>query len=74
MNKTEVFQFTVWDHQAGSAKVAAHMATRGFIEMAKGTIVEGSRREIDSSLVDENGKADISVQPGHTSRPKSDRL
>lgn len=73
MTKTEVFQFTVLDHQAGSPKLAAHMATRRFIEMAKGTIVEGSRREIDGSLVDENGKADISVQPGHTSRPKSDR-
>jgi hypothetical protein len=74
MSKTEVFQFTVWDHQAGSAKLVAHMATRRFIDMAKGTIVEGSRREIDSSLVDENGKADIGVQPGHTSRPESDGL
>lgn len=72
MSKTEVFQFTVWDHRSGATKVAAHMATRGFIKMAKGTIVEGSRREIDSSLVDQDGKADISVQPGHTSRPKSE--
>jgi hypothetical protein len=74
MSKTEVFEFTVWDHQSGAAKVAAHMATKRFIEMAKGAIVEGSGREIDNSLVDENGKADISVQPGHTSRPKSDGL
>ena len=72
MSRMEVFQFTVWDHQAGSTKVAAHMATRRFIEMAKGIIVEGSRREVDGSLVDENGKADVSVQPGHTSRPKSE--
>jgi hypothetical protein len=72
MSKTEVFQFTVRDHHADSPKVGAHMATRRFIEMAKGTVVEGSRREIDSSLVDKDGKADISVQPGHTSRPKSE--
>lgn len=72
MSKAEIFQFAVWDHQAGSTKVAAHLATRRFIEMARGTIVEGSRREIDSSLVDENGKADSSVQPGQTSRPKSE--
>lgn len=50
MSKTEVFPFTVRDHEAGSTKVAAHMATRRFIEMAKGTIVEGSCSEIDSSL------------------------
>jgi hypothetical protein len=72
MNKTEVFQFTVRDHKTGTTKTAAHMATRTFIEAAKGLIIEGSRRAVDSSLVDNSGKADASVQPGHTSGKKSD--
>jgi hypothetical protein len=66
-NKTEVFQFTVRDHKSGETKTAAHMATKSFIEAAKGLIIEGSRRAIDSALVDKDGKADISVQPGHSS-------
>ena len=68
MSKTEVYQFEVWDHATGTTKLAAHMATREFIEAAKGTIVEGSRRAVDSALVDANGKADSSVQPGHSSQ------
>ena len=68
MSKTEVYQFEVRDHVAGTTKLAAHMATREFIEAAKGTIVEGSRRAVDSALVDKSGKADISVQPGHSSQ------
>jgi hypothetical protein len=67
MSKTEVYQFEVRDH-AGATKLAAHMATREFIEAAKGTIVEGSRRAVDSALFDGNGKADISIQPGHSSQ------
>lgn len=72
MSKTEVFPFTVRDHEAASTKVVAHTASLRFIELAKGTIVDGSRREIDSSLVDERDNADVNVQPGHTSRPKSE--
>jgi hypothetical protein len=74
MSKMEVFQFTVRDHKSGTTKTAAHMATKSFIENAKGTIIEGSRRAVDSSLVDESGKADGSVQPGHSSGSKSDGL
>jgi hypothetical protein len=70
MSKTEVYQFEVRDHAAGTTKLAAHMGTREFIKTAKGTIVEGSGREVDNSLVDENGKADISVQPGHSSQKR----
>ncbi len=73
MSKTEVFQFEVWDHSAGAPKLAAHMATREFIEAAKGTIVEGSRRAVDSALVDRNGKADISVQPDQMHAPRNPR-
>ena len=68
MSKVEVFQFEVRDHAAGTTKLAAHMATEDFIKAAKGTIVEGSRRAVDASLVDANGKADASVQPGHSSQ------
>jgi hypothetical protein len=68
MSKTEVYQFEVRDHATGTTKLAVHMATREFIEAAKGTIVEGSRRAVDSTLVDSNGKADASVQPGHSSQ------
>jgi hypothetical protein len=39
------------------------MATRNFIEMAQGDPIENTEREIDSSIVDENGKAPISIQP-----------
>jgi hypothetical protein len=70
MNKIEVFQFEVRDHATGATKIAAHMATRDFIKTAKGAIVEGSGREVESSLVDENGKADIRVQPGHSSQKR----
>jgi hypothetical protein len=73
MSKTEVFQFEAWDQAAGATKTAAHMATREFIQMAKGAIIEGSGREIDSSLIDGNGKADISVQPDRTHAPRSPR-
>ena len=71
--KTEVFQFTVRDHKTGETRTAAHMATKTFIEAAKGFIIEGSRRAVDSSLVDKDGKADIGVQPGHSSASKGDR-
>jgi hypothetical protein len=68
MSKTEVYEFEVKDHATGTTKLAAHMATQEFIKAAKGTIVEGSRRAVDSTLVDANGKADASVQPGHSSQ------
>ncbi|HTW36340.1 MAG TPA: hypothetical protein VMD53_17090 [Rhizomicrobium sp.] len=70
VSKMDVYQFEVRDHATGAMKLAAHMATRAFIETAKGTIVEGSRRAVDSALVDANGKADISVQPGHSSQKR----
>jgi len=63
MNKVTVFQFSVWDQAARQDRIAPHMATRAFIKMAGGTMIEGSEMEIDPSLVDATGQAHISVQP-----------
>jgi hypothetical protein len=63
MSKVKVYKFEVWNQATGMNKVALRMATRECIAMARGRIIEGTEREINSSLLNENGQADISIQP-----------
>jgi hypothetical protein len=62
MTKLKVYQYKMWDHVAGENKISPRMATRQFIEMAGGQIVS-TEREVDSSMVDNIGQADIDIQP-----------
>jgi hypothetical protein len=43
--------------------VSRRMATREFIEKCKGTIIENTGVEIDSSLVDSNGQTELDFVP-----------
>ena len=63
MNKIKVYQWQKWDQSTGREQTAPRMATRAFIRMARGEPVEKTEMEIDASLLDANGQADISVQP-----------
>jgi hypothetical protein len=47
----------------GKIRIARRMATQRFIAMARGEAIKGTEREIDSSLVDNMGQHDISIQP-----------
>jgi hypothetical protein len=53
----------VWDQTKGEGVIAPRMGTRQCVDMAKGKIIAGTEREIDSSMVDGNGQADIKIQP-----------
>lgn len=63
MTKVKVYKFRQYDVFADRNLVAPHMATRQFIEMAKGEIIENTEREIAGSLIDDNGQAKIEIQP-----------
>jgi hypothetical protein len=55
MPKVKVYKYKKW----GQSAVAPKMATREFIAKAKGTIVEGSEREVQGGELDHNGQARI---------------
>ena len=61
MRKVNVAKFR-WSVN-GEIRIARRMATERFIRMARGEAIKGTEREIDTSLVDQNGQAHISVQP-----------
>ena len=63
MGKVKVYQFKVWDQTKGEGVIAPRMGTRQCVDMAKGKIIIGTEREIDSSMIDGNGQADIKIQP-----------
>jgi hypothetical protein len=63
MSKVKIYKFKVWDNDAGENKIAPRMATREFVAKARGEVMEGTEREIDSSLLDENMQAPINIQP-----------
>ena len=63
MSNVKVYKFKIWHHFLGKNRVSPHMATRKFIEMAHGEIVEGTEREIDRSLLNVNEQAPINIQP-----------
>jgi hypothetical protein len=63
MAKVKVYKFKNYDINKDESPVAARMATRKFIQMARGQIIEGTVREIDASLLDGNGQAPIDFQP-----------
>jgi len=63
MSKVKVYKFRLWVQAAGRKQVAPHMATQEFIIKARGEIIEGTGREVEGSFVDDNGQADIAIQP-----------
>ena len=63
MSKIKVYKFKVWDQKEGENRIAPRMGTPQFIKMSGGTIIDGTETEIDASMVDGNGQANISVQP-----------
>jgi hypothetical protein len=63
MNKVKVYKFRKYDASRDKHTLAPRMATRQFIEMARGEIIANTEREIDGSLIDENGQAEIKIQP-----------
>ena len=63
MSKVKVYQYTVWDQLKGVSVKRRHMATRHFIELSEGTADVTTEREIDESLIDSAGQADIEIQP-----------
>jgi hypothetical protein len=63
MRKVKVYKFAIWDQQRGAHRIAPRMGTRRFIKAAGGIALEETEREVNASLIDGNGQADISVQP-----------
>jgi hypothetical protein len=63
MPMVKVYQFEVWDGQTGRNVKAMRMATRECIKKARGTVIERTEREVDASMVNAEGLADISIQP-----------
>lgn len=60
---SKVYQFKKYDPTTNKNLVAPRMATRHFIKMARGEIIESTERKIDSSLVNGNGQANIDIKP-----------
>jgi hypothetical protein len=63
MNTTTVHKFTRLHPQKGVRVTAERMATLQFIAKAKGKIIPGTGRDVDSVFVDADGQANISIQP-----------
>jgi hypothetical protein len=52
MTAVVVYRFQAWDQSAGAYKLSRRMATRKGIEMCKGTALEDTAIEIDSSQLE----------------------
>ncbi|MGE0095648.1 MAG: hypothetical protein AB7M05_18155 [Alphaproteobacteria bacterium] len=63
MAKTRVSKFRVWDHQKGDSVIAPRMATAEFIAGANGTEILGTAIEVDSGVLDADGRAPLNIQP-----------
>lgn len=63
MAKTRISKFRVWDHQKGAIVIAPRMATSAFIAEARGTEILGTALEVDTGLLDDDGRAPLNIQP-----------
>lgn len=63
MAKTRISKFRIWDHQKGDNVIAPRMATAEFIADAKGTEILGTAIEVDSGVLDADGRAPLNIQP-----------
>ena len=63
MPTVKVYKFEIRDGPSGRNVSAPRMATRERIRRAKGTAIDATEREIDSSLVDAKGYALMDIQP-----------
>jgi hypothetical protein len=62
MAMKKVYFFNVFDIKKGDYVVAERMATREFIKMARGQIIEDTAKEVDESLLTPEGQLKISQQ------------
>lgn len=52
----KVYKFRVWGQAKGDNPIAPRMATKEFIQMAGGCVIDGSELEIDASELDDYGR------------------
>lgn len=63
MVKVTVYEFEAWNEFEDANQIAPRMATAEAIVAVGGQVIEGSEREIESSLLDDNGFADPTIRP-----------
>jgi transcriptional regulator with XRE-family HTH domain len=61
--RVKVYKFRKYDIVTDKSVVARRMATRQFIDAARGEPIEGTEIEVEPSVIDANGQAPIDIQP-----------
>lgn len=51
-----IYSYRVWDHRNSTHVIPPRMATRQFITMARGDVIEASAKTVDETCIDENGQ------------------